>query len=443
MAGLGFPVVATSGNLSNEPICLELPEALERLQGIADWFLAHDRPVVRPVDDSILRVALGREMLLRRARGFAPLPVRLPGGVPGEVNVLAVGGQLKNTVALAAGGNVFISQHIGDLETEPANRAFRLAITDLQALYGVRPEIVAADLHPDYLSTRLADQLLAGRHVGVQHHVAHVLSCVADNGIPLPVLGVAWDGTGWGTDGTVWGGEFFGVNQGEVRRVGHLRAFPLPGSHAAVREPRRAALGLLYELFGPAVFERHDLAPVAAFSAAELTLLPVMFKRKLNSPMTTSVGRLFDAVASLLGLRQHMHFEGQAAMELEAAIVDGAAAGEYEFPVVARRDGLVLNWAPMIEDLLTDQRSGTPIGTLAARFHNSLAEAVVQVARRMDEPRVAISGGCFQNRYLLERTVNRLREEKFQPYWHRQVPANDGGIALGQVYAARQGFILR
>jgi hydrogenase maturation protein HypF len=281
------------------------------------------------------------------------------------------------------------------------------------------------------------------RHVGVQHHVAHVLSCVAENAIPLPALGVAWDGTGWGTDGTIWGGEFFGMDRGEVRRAGHLRAFPLPGSHAAVREPRRAALGLLYEMFGPAVFDRLDLAPVAAFSAAELTLLPVMFKRKLNSPMTTSIGRLFDAVASLLGLRQRMHFEGQAAMELEAAIAGGESAGAYELPVVARRDGLVLNWAPMIEDLLTDQRAGTALGTLAARFHNALAEAVVQVARRMEEPRVALSGGCFQNRYLLERTVNRLREEKFQPYWHRQVPANDGGIALGQVYAARQGFILR
>jgi hydrogenase maturation protein HypF len=443
MAQLDFPVVATSGNLSNEPICLDEAEALERLQGIADWFLAHDRPVVRPVDDSILRVVLGREMMLRRARGFAPLPVPMPIDAAAAQKVLAVGAHLKNSIALAAGDNVFISQHIGDLETEPAHRAFRRVIDDFQKLYETRPEIIAADLHPDYLSTRFADQFPAKRHVGVQHHVAHVLSCIAENEIPLPALGVAWDGTGWGTDGTVWGGEFFTINKGEVRRVAHLRPFPLPGSHAAVREPRRAGLGLLYEMFGPGIFGRDDLPPVAAFSEAERTLLPVMFKRKLNCPRTSSIGRLFDAVTSLLDLRQKMDFEGQAAMELEYAIADGVKAGAYDLPLVSRRDGLVLNWAPMIEALLNDRHQGVDNATIAARFHNALVEALVQVAWRMGEPRVAISGGCFQNRYLLERAVTRLREEKFQPYWHRRVPANDGGIAFGQVYAARQPMILR
>jgi len=431
MAELGFPVVATSGNLNNEPICVDEAEALERLRDITDWFLVHDRPVVRPVDDSILRVVFGSEMILRRARGFAPMPVPMPSAGRDGGNVLAVG------------ENVFISQHIGDLETEPASRAFRRAIADLQSLYEAQPEIVATDLHPDYLSTRVAEQIAAPSHVGVQHHVAHVLSCIAENEVPLPALGVAWDGTGWGTDGTIWGGEFFGVAKGEVRRVAHLRPFPLPGSHAAVREPRRAALGLLYEMSGPDVIDRTDLPTVTAFSASERTLLPVMFKRKLNSPLTSSIGRLFDAVASLLDLRQKMEFEGQAAMELEFVIRDGVHAGVYDLPLVQRRDGLILNWAPAIEELLADRNRGVATATIAGRFHNALVEALVAVARRIGETRVVISGGCFQNRYLLERTVTRLREEKFQPYWHRRVPTNDGGIALGQVYAARQSFTLK
>jgi hydrogenase maturation protein HypF len=443
MAELGFPVVATSGNLNNEPICVDEAEALERLRDITDWFLVHDRPVVRPVDDSILRVVFGSEMILRRARGFAPMPVPMPSAGRDGGNVLAVGAHMKNTVALAVGENVFISQHIGDLETEPASRAFRRAIADLQSLYEAQPEIVATDLHPDYLSTRVAEQIAAPSHVGVQHHVAHVLSCIAENEVPLPALGVAWDGTGWGTDGTIWGGEFFGVAKGEVRRVAHLRPFPLPGSHAAVREPRRAALGLLYEMSGPDVIDRTDLPTVTAFSASERTLLPVMFKRKLNSPLTSSIGRLFDAVASLLDLRQKMEFEGQAAMELEFVIRDGVHAGVYDLPLVQRRDGLILNWAPAIEELLADRNRGVATATIAGRFHNALVEALVAVARRIGETRVVISGGCFQNRYLLERTVTRLREEKFQPYWHRRVPTNDGGIALGQVYAARQSFTLK
>jgi hydrogenase maturation protein HypF len=458
LAELGFPVVATSGNLSDEPICTDELEALDRLRGIADGFLVHNRPIVRHVDDSIVRVVLGREMVLRRARGYAPLPVRIAEcGVPNESSdapvansafrtphsaiVLAVGAHLKNTVALAVGENVFLSQHIGDLETTQAESAFRRVAADLQKLYDAQAQIIAADLHPDYLSTQFARTHRPGvnapRLVQVQHHVAHALACVAENEIPLPALAVAWDGTGYGTDGTIWGGEFFLVRPHSVERVASLRPFPLPGGHAAIKEPRRAALGMLFEMSGDAVFQRTDLPSVAAFSPAELPLVHTMLTRRLNSPQTSSVGRWFDAVASLIDLRQVMRFEGQAAMELEFALAGTPSDQYYDLPLVPRGGLCILDWPPVIAEILLDLRRGLAIGQISAKFHNTLAEAIVAVARRLGENRVALSGGCFQNRYLLERTVTRLRAEKLQPYWHQRIPPNDGGIALGQVAAAR------
>ncbi|HYA79190.1 MAG TPA: Sua5/YciO/YrdC/YwlC family protein, partial [Candidatus Nitrosopolaris sp.] len=500
MAELGIPVVATSGNLSDEPICTDEHEALDRLGGIADVFLVHNRPIVRHVDDSIVRVMLDRELVLRRARGYAPLPIAVkvscsgfvrgcsetarplapslsPGGgeggvSPGEGVILAVGAHLKNTVALSVGNQVFISQHIGDLETEPAHTAFRRVIADFQKLYDTRPQIIAADLHPDYLSTKYAQEI--GRAelplgqdaqqrvptvIGVQHHIAHVLSCLAENEIVPPVLGVSWDGTGYGLDGTVWGGEFFHVTDKSIGRIAHLRSFRLPGGDQAVREPRRTALGLLYEIYGDKVFKQKKLAPIAAFSPAELATLKTMLAKKLNSPATSSVGRLFDAIASLVNLRQRIRFEGQAAMELEFAL-DGIETDEaYELRIAdcgLRNEGsssrgrsphpnsdfriptseFVLDWSPMIEAILSDVQNGVAVGKISAKFHHALAEVVIAVAKQISEPRVVLSGGCFQNRYLTRRVVTRLREEKFQPYWHQRVPPNDGGIALGQVVAA-------
>jgi hydrogenase maturation protein HypF len=443
MAELEFPVIATSGNLSDEPICTDEQEALGRLRGIADLFLVHDRPIVRHVDDSIARVMLGREMLMRRARGFAPLPVtlKLQPSTSNPQPVLAVGAHLKNAVALAVGENVFISQHIGDLETEQAGDAFRRVIADFERLYEAPPGTVAADLHPDYLSTKFARG--TGKPIfGVQHHVAHVLSCIAENEVALPALGVAWDGTGYGADGMIWGGEFFLVTEKSVARIAHLRPFRLPGGEAAVKEPRRAALGLLHELFGDDIFARKDLPTLAAFTAAELATVKTMLKRRLNSPLTSSIGRLFDAVASLAGLRQRMRFEGQAAMELEFAL-DGAKTDEaYEIPVPEsaignRQSAISLDWSSLVKAVILDVGGGVSAGIIAAKFHHALAEAVVAVAQKAGVPRVVLSGGCFQNRCLTERVVDRLRAEKFQPYWHQRVPPNDGGIALGQIVAAR------
>ena len=526
LAELGFPVVATSGNLSDEPICTDEREALERLRGIADVFLVHNRPIVRHVDDSMLRVMLDRELVLRRARGYAPLPIEVrnaecgmrstaradqpsPGYGPtgarpttapnselralNSKTVLAVGAHLKNSVALAVGSQVFISQHIGDLETEPAYAAFRHVIADFEKLYEAVPQIIAADLHPDYLSTKFAlerrpparcepttRQDHAGSETGaphivrVQHHIAHVLSCMAENEVAPPALGVSWDGTGYGLDGTVWGGEFFVVTDKDVARTAHLRPFRLPGGDQAVKEPRRTALGLLYEAFGGQVFERKDLAPVTAFSGPELATLKTMLAKPLNSPVTTSAGRLFDAVAALVNLRQKIRFEGQAAMELEFAIEGSSCQDAYPLQLVKSAEQsragvppaqraqqreqrqettsvsrcstgagetpalppLVLDWSPMIEAILADTKNGIPIATISARFHNGLAEGIVTVARQAGQDRVVLSGGCFQNRYLLERVVRRLQSEGFRPCWHQRVPPNDGGIALGQVIAA-------
>jgi hydrogenase maturation protein HypF len=326
-----------------------------------------------------------------------------------------------------------VSQHVGDLETAQAFEAFRAATHDLPALYDVRPDRVGCDLHPDYVSTRHARS--AGvRSIPVQHHVAHVLACMAENQLRGPVLGVSWDGTGYGADGTVWGGELLRVSRAGWERVGHLRTFPLPGGDLAVKEPRRTALGLLFEVFGDALFARDDLPVLDSFRPDERRILRQALARGINCPRTSSAGRLFDAVAAMLGLRLARQFEGQAAMELEWAIGDAAADACYPFELRGESPPVLLDWGPLIHALLDDRR--LPVAAVAARFHNTLVEMIVAAARRLGERDIVLTGGCFQNRYLTERTVVRLRAEGFTPHWHQRIPPNDGGIALGQVVAA-------
>jgi hydrogenase maturation protein HypF len=436
MAELGFPIVATSGNLSDEPISIDERDALDRLSGLADLFLVHDRPIARHADDSVVRVMMERELVLRRARGYAPLPIplRQPAG-----RVLAVGAHLKNTVAIAVGTNVFVSQHIGDLETPEAFGAFQRVIDTLSRLYEFDPATVACDAHPEYLSSQFARRL-ALPVVAVQHHYAHVLACMAENEVDSPVLGVSWDGTGYGLDGTVWGGEFLRVGPDAFTRVAHLRTFGLPGGEQAVKEPRRSALGLLYEALGDASFQTSRLALFDTFTSREMAWMRRMLEQRLNTPLTSSAGRLFDAVASIAGLRQRARFEGQAAMELEFAL-DGVEIDEaYETRLLTRGDApAVVDWAPLVHGVLDDVARGTAAGRISAKFHNALAEAIVSVARHVGQPRVMLTGGCFQNRYLTERAVRRLREDGFRPYWHQRIPPNDGGIALGQIVAATRG----
>lgn len=436
----GRPLVATSGNLSDEPLCTVPAEAFVRLAGIADLFLVHDRPVMRHVDDSVVRVVLGRELVLRRARGYAPLPVPalLPEGAARRV-VLAVGGQQKNTVALAVNGNVVLSQHVGDLETAEALAAFRAVIASLEELHEARPAVVAADLHPDYASTRHA--LATGLPVRqFQHHHAHVAACMAENELEGRVLGVSWDGTGFGADGTAWGGELLLAEGSGFRRFASLLPFRLPGGDRAAREPRRAALGVLRALRGPGLPGCEELPPLRDFAPAELALVLAAMERGVNSPATSSAGRLFDAVASLSGLRQRCGFEGQAAMELEWACGEETGDG-WPFDLAPGPGGpqgpeLVADWRPALEALLDERARGVAAALLASRFHDTLARLIVEVARRSGEERVVLTGGCFQNRVLTERAVSRLRAAGLKPSWHQRVPPNDGGLALGQAVLA-------
>jgi hydrogenase maturation protein HypF len=418
MRECGFPIVATSGNLSDEPMTTANEEARARLGQIADLFLMHDRPIARPCDDSVARVVRGRESVMRRARGFAPLPVFVGRNLP---PVLAVGGHLKNTVAIAVGQQVFLSQHVGDLDTPEARNAFEHAIDDLCRLYRFQPQMVACDLHPDYASTRWA--LDSGLPVvEIQHHQAHAAACAAENGIEGRYLGVAWDGTGYGTDGVIWGGEFFLADGAQFERIAHLRPFRLPGGDAAVKQGWRSAASVQWAALG------RDAVP----DRPEKSVLLQMIDRGINAPWTTSVGRLFDAVASMAGVAQESLFEGQAAMLLERQIGELATDDCYPLP-----EG---DWGPLIEAVHRDVARGEAAAHIAARFHNALANWIVSVAEHAGERRVALSGGVFQNGYLVERTAALLEARGFQVYTHQRVPPNDGGIALGQaVIAALRG----
>ena len=435
LAEVGHAVVATSGNLSDEPICIDEREALVRLGAIADLFVVHDRPIARPVDDSVTRVVAGRPMVLRRARGFAPLPIELPGA---GANVLALGGHLKNTVAVSVGAMAFGSQHVGDLETELATRVFEAAAADLPRLYGVAPSLVACDAHPDYRSTRYAEAT-GLPIVRVQHHHAHVRACMLDNRLEGPVLGVSWDGAGLGADGSIWGGELLVVDDRAEpcwRRVGHLRTFGLPGGDAAARQPWRSALGVLHELLGDALFDAPLYAELCPLPAPDRRLFRTALARGLHTPRTSSAGRLFDAASAIVGLATRSSYEGQAAMRLEAAVGPDVHDGYPLAPCPDAGGRLVLDWGPLFEALLADRTAGVPVGAIAARFHRGLARGIAASAAALGLERVLLTGGCFQNACLLEESVEALRARGLRPYWHERIPPGDGGIAFGQLGAA-------
>jgi hydrogenase maturation protein HypF len=426
------PLVCTSGNVSEEPMATTTIDAVKRLGKIADCILTHDRPIVRPVDDSVGRVDAEGVRLLRRARGYAPLPIRLDQSYP---TVLAVGGHLKNTVAMNVGDQVVLSPHIGDLDNVLSVSVHRQAIEDLTAFFAVTPACVACDLHPDYASTRLAEQLAARWDVPlvrVQHHHAHIAACMAEHHVEGPVLGFAWDGTGYGEDRTVWGGEVLKCSGAGFRRLGHLRTFPLPGGDAAAREPRRAALGVLYELFGA------DAQRIAQrwFTGPQLRSLLAALHRPGLFPRTSSLGRLFDAVAALCGLPDQVSFEAQAAIELEFA-VDETIEDAYPLPLTDS-DPMIGDWEQLVRGILDDQLHGLPNGTIAAKFHNSLANWAEESAKRAECQQIVLSGGCFQNVALETRVVDRLKAAGFLVATHRCVPPGDGGIALGQIVIATQ-----
>jgi hydrogenase maturation protein HypF len=432
-ADFARPIICTSGNLSEEPMVISTTDAIQRLGAIADLILTHDRPIVRPVDDSVGRVDEDQLQLFRRARGYAPLPLKISGAdLP---VVLAVGGHLKNTVAISLGREVVISPHIGDLDNALGVEVHRRAIDDLLSFFAVTPQLVACDLHPDYASTRHAQQLAARWGVPlipVQHHHAHIAAGMAEHVLDGPVLGFSWDGTGYGTDATAWGGEILLCQGAGFRRVAHLRTFQLPGGDAAAREPRRAALGVLYEMLGDAAGELAS----PWFRAAELRVLLAALARGTLFPRTSSLGRLFDAVAAICGAPDRVSFEGQAAMGLEFA-ADLGVDEAYPLPLgLVSGTPAVADWEPLVRAVLDDRRHGVPVSRIAAQFHNALAELAVAAARLTDCSTIVLSGGCFQNALLSQRLRQRLSEAGFHVYTQQSVPSGDGGIVLGQIWIA-------
>jgi len=425
----GLPIVATSGNRSNEPICIDNKQVLANLSGIADYFLMHNRQILRPLDDSVVREINGKMTVLRRARGYAPLPIKLNPPQPpfstGE-KVLAVGGQMKNTVAICHENQAILSQHLGDLDSLATRQQFEKTLSDLQDSYAFKPVRVMHDLHSDYVSTQFASSLNIQKNA-VQHHYAHALSCMAENNLEPPVLGIVWDGTGLGLDGTIWGGEFLQIHETGFERFAYFKNFPLIGGSKAIQEPRRVALGLLCEIFGDAAFEMMDFG----FSETENGLLKIALSKNLNSPKTSSVGRLFDGVASLLELCHVNQYEGHAAILLENCASECETPDFYNFEICEKG----IDWKPMILELLEDKKTQS-IRYCAAKFHNTLAKISVEIARLAGQKTIVLSGGCFQNARLTKKVFDELTAANFVVHTHQNVPPNDGGLALGQLYAA-------
>jgi hydrogenase maturation protein HypF len=444
----GIPLVMTSGNNSDEPIAYRDEEAFEQLGEIADYFLIHDRPIHMRCDDSVLRVVRGQMYQIRRSRGYAPAPL----GVAESFgrHILACGGELKNTFCVAKERHVFLSHHIGDLENYETLRSFREGVEHYCRLFDVQPEMVAYDLHPEYLSTKYARELEESGLpvVGVQHHHAHIAGCLADNERPSEerVIGVALDGTGYGTDGAVWGGEFLegSIREGFVRRA-HLEYVPMPGGAAAIRQPWRMALAQLVTLYGEEEASTLPLAVVRRSGEQNVQLIARLIERKLNTPPTSSAGRLFDAVAALAGVpgTQRATYEGQAAVELELA-AEGPASRGYPFRLRPEGEGWVVETRGVIGGVVEDLLAGREIEEISSKFHRTVAEVVVAGCEEIREAggmsAVALSGGTFQNLLLMEQVVELLTGKGFTVYRHRRVPANDGGLSLGQAVLADRAF---
>lgn len=453
---VGGPLVMTSGNRSGEPIAYRDDDARERLAAVADLFLTHDRPIRARCDDSVTRVISGGEVPIRRSRGYVPESLPVPDGPGTRLSALAVGGHLKNTFCLTRGRRAFPGPHVGDLGTLEAYEALRDGVSHFARLFDARPQIVAHDLHPDYLSTRFAEELaeeIGARRTGVQHHHAHVAACAAEHGVVEPVIGVAFDGTGYGSDGAVWGGEVLVADLRDFRRAAHLAYVPLPGGEAAVRQPWRMAAAHLLAADGDS--EGALLGSATARRLADAVgsdrwrTVTEVARRGVGSPPTSSVGRLFDAVAALVGLRREVDFEAQAAMELETRAADAAATdtgrdpGDAIYPTGVSRDrDATLRWepAPLIRAVVEDLETGRAPGPVAACFHRTLAAAVVELCRSVREEegleRVALTGGVFQNALLTEWTVRGLERAGFEVLLHRRVPPNDGGLSYGQAAVA-------
>jgi len=439
---VNLPLVMTSGNLSEEPIAKDNDEALRRLSDIADYFLLHNRDIYSKYDDSVYIVDKDGPQPIRRARGYAPYPIFLPFKAS---QILACGAEEKNTFCLTREQHAFVSQHIGDMENEETLEHFETTIELYKRLFRIEPEIIAYDMHPEYLSTKYALQVGAERGlklVPVQHHHAHIVSCLAENKVEGPVIGVSFDGTGYGTDGCIWGGEFLICHWKGFERVGHLEYMPMPGAAAAIKKPYRMALAYLYTLIGQDA-PLSGLPLLSKVEPAEIAIIKKQLERGLNSPLTSSAGRLFDVVSALIGVRGTINYEAQAAIELEMLApdeIDKPAFAPYPFSIIEEQGGKVIKLEELISAVVSDVRSGVPVPAISAKFHRTVARIIVEacqlIAGETGIKVVALSGGVFQNRLLSKLTTEALRQTGFKVLTHRLVPCNDGGVSLGQAVIA-------
>jgi len=425
-------LVMTSGNLSEEPIATGNEEARLRLSKLADAFLMHDREIHIRCDDSVVRVFDKQIYPIRRSRGYAPFPVKLPWNAP---PLLAAGSELKNTFCITNQGYAFLSHHVGDMENYETLKSFEEGVAHFERLFRVRPQALACDLHPNYLATRFAQERSEREGIpliSVQHHHAHIAACMAEHRLDEPVIGASFDGTGYGEDGAIWGGEFLVAGFKDCRRAAHLEYFPLPGGDAAIKRPARTALALLWSL---GLDWEDTLPPVQEFCAEDRTILRTQLEKRINTPDTSSMGRLFDAAAALAGVRQKVNYEGQAAIEFEA-LVDPTEKGGYHFEL----DGSQIRMRGAVEAMMQDVFAGIPSSRISARFHNGLAEMVRKITEKISAEtgirKVILSGGVWQNITLLGRTLSLLRDGGVQVYIHQEVPPNDGGLSLGQAVIA-------
>ena len=437
----GLPLVMTSGNLSEEPIAKDNDEALVRLHGIADYFLLHNRGIYARYDDSVYMVEEDKPVALRRARGYAPYPIHLPYK---SKQILACGAELKNTFCLTRDDHAFVSQHIGDMENEETLEHFEQTIELYKRLFRIKPEAIVCDLHPEYLPSKYAARI-ASEHrlplVPVQHHHAHIVSCMVENGVDTPVIGVAFDGVGYGTDGAIWGGEFLVADWHDFRRMGQFEYIPMPGGASAIKKPSRMALGYLYGLLG----ENFSLKglPLAKLNTAETAIIKQQIQKRINCPLTSSAGRLFDAVAALTGLSDTTTYEAQAAIALEMQAPNKSGRGKivtYPYSFENQNGVTVVKLGGLFAAIVKDVRSNVTVSEISLKLHRTVAKITVETCRIIWQQtgikQVALSGGVFQNRLLLKLTANGLRQADFQVFTHHLVPCNDGGLSLGQAVIA-------
>ncbi len=438
-------LVMTSGNISDEPISYKNEETLAKLKDITDYFLINDREIYMRCDDSVTRCFEDKEMILRRARGYVPEHIKLPvvranGRSP--LHILSCGAELKNTFCLARDNYAFVSHHIGDLENIETLTSFEQGIEHFKNLFYINPTVIAYDLHPEYLSTKYAKKLRTLNSklltVGIQHHHAHIASCMAENGITQKVIGVAFDGLGYGDDNTLWGGEFFVADFSGFKRVAHFKYIQMPGGTQAIKEPYRMAISYLYQIYGDNALDL-GIEFTNKIDKKRWNGLISIIDKHINSPIISSVGRLFDAVSSLIGTRDKVNYEGQAAIELEM-IADENCTAEYSYEINPHNSGLIIDPSQIFFGIIEDLKSNKEFSIISAKFHNTIANIIkdvaLQIRERLGLNEVALSGGVFQNMLLLQVTLNKLRESEFRVYTHHKVPSNDGGISLGQTVIA-------